>query len=64
MPQLKGQSVFVYRNGVAKSIDVQIGLRTEEFIQITSGLNAGDTVITTNMLRLKPDARVQIVKLD
>jgi len=64
IPQLKGQSVFVYRNGVAKSINVETGLRTEEFIQITSGLNSGDTVITTNMLRLKPDAKVQIVKVD
>jgi membrane fusion protein (multidrug efflux system) len=64
IPQLKGQSVFVYRNGVAKSIDVETGLRTEEFIQITSGLYTGDTVITTNMLRLKPDARVKITKMD
>jgi membrane fusion protein (multidrug efflux system) len=64
IPQLKGQSVFIYRNGTAKSVDVQTGLRTEESIQITSGLNEGDTVITTNMLRLKPDAKVKLTKLD
>jgi membrane fusion protein (multidrug efflux system) len=64
VPQLKGQSVYVFRNGIARSIYVEIGQRTEEYIQITAGLAAGDTVITTNMLRLKPDAKVKLIKID
>lgn len=64
VPKLKGQSVYIYRNGVAKFIDVDIGERTEDMVQITSGLNQGDTLITTNILRLKPEAKVKMEKID
>lgn len=63
VPQLKGQSIFIYRNGIAESNDVETGLRTEKNVQIISGLSTGDTVITTNILRLKPAAKVKIVNL-
>lgn len=64
VPKLKGQSVYVFRNGSAKFIDVNIGERTEDMVQITSGLNSGDTLITTNILRLKPEAKVKIEKIE
>ncbi len=64
IPQLKGQSVFVYQNGLAASHDVEIGIRTEKDVQITSGVNPGDTVITTNILRLRPDSKVKIVNVN
>ncbi|HEY3251952.1 MAG TPA: efflux RND transporter periplasmic adaptor subunit, partial [Ignavibacteria bacterium] len=64
VPKLKGQSVYVVKEGKAKLIDVEIGERTEEAVQITSGnINPGDTVITTNILRLKNDAAVKIIKV-
>ena len=62
VPKLKGQSVFVVKDGIAKLIDVEIGERTEEYLQITSNnLNAGDTIITTNILRLKDNVPVKVV---
>lgn len=64
IPQLKGQSLFIYSNGTAKSKDVELGLRTEKSVQITSGINPGDTVITTNVLRLRPDAKVKLVNVN
>ncbi len=63
VPNLKGQSVFVYQSGVAKLKDVEMGQRTDKDVQITSNLVAGDTVITTNILRLKPESRVKIVNI-
>jgi membrane fusion protein, multidrug efflux system len=64
VPKLKGQSVYVFRNGTAKFIDVEIGERTEDMVQITSGLNSGDTLVTTNILRLKPGAKVKLDKIE
>lgn len=65
VPKLKGQSVYVVKDGKAKLIDVEIGERTDEFIQISSNnLQAGDTIITTNILRIKENSPVKIVKAE
>ena len=64
IPKLKGQDVYVLMNGLAKLSDVQIGLRTESSVQVTGGLNPGDTILTTNLLRLRPDAKVIIEKIE
>ena len=61
IPKLKGQSVLVVKNGRAKLTDVEIGERTEDYLQITSGnINPGDTIITTNILRIKENSPVKV----
>ncbi len=64
IPNLKGQSVYVARNGKVKSIDVDLGKRLEDKVQIIGDITPGDTLITTNILRLKPDAKVKIAKVN
>jgi membrane fusion protein (multidrug efflux system) len=64
VPKLKGQSVYVYKNGQVSLIDVEIGTRTENTVQVTSGVNAGDTIITTNILRLRQGAKVKLEKIE
>ncbi len=60
IPGLKGQSVFVFSGGIASLRKVDIGLREEKQVQITSGLSEGDTVITSGILQLRPNAKVRI----
>ncbi len=62
IPTLKGQKVFVSRNGIATEAMVTIGVRTDDKIQIVDGLQSGDTVITTGLLALKKDARLKLLK--
>jgi membrane fusion protein, multidrug efflux system len=65
VPKLKGQSVYVVKDGKAMLLDVEIGERTEDFIQIISNtIQSGDTIITTNILRLKNDAPVKVSKVE
>lgn len=64
IPKLKGHDVYVVRGGKAAQVEVQIGMRTEDKVQILSGLAPGDTVIITNILRLKPNADVKIEKVE
>ena len=59
IPQLKGHKVFVCRNGKAESQPVEIGMRTDERVEIASGLQAGDTLITSSLLQLRPGAAVR-----
>ena len=57
-PEMEGEMVYVYRNGKAQVIKVGIGLRTESQVQITSGLNFGDTLITSGILQLRQNLPV------
>jgi membrane fusion protein (multidrug efflux system) len=53
IPEMEGETVFIYKSGKASSVKVGIGLRTESKIQIVSGLNFGDTLITSGILQLR-----------
>jgi multidrug efflux pump subunit AcrA (membrane-fusion protein) len=37
---------------------VEIGIRTDDRVQILRGLNEGDLVATTNLLRIRPGLEV------
>jgi membrane fusion protein (multidrug efflux system) len=63
IPSSRGYSVFVSRKNAAQAIPVEIGQRNERSVVITDGLQKGDTVITSNLLRLMPGAPVQFVTL-
>jgi membrane fusion protein, multidrug efflux system len=60
IPVLKGQTVLVQRKGVVVSVPVQTGIRTATAVQIIDGLVAGDTVITTGIMQLRPGMPVQV----
>jgi membrane fusion protein, multidrug efflux system len=64
IPQARGKKVYVYNNGVARFVDVTTGIRDSATVQITSGLKAGDTVLTTGLLSLRPDAKVILTKVN
>jgi membrane fusion protein (multidrug efflux system) len=60
VPDIEGQKVFLFKSGKAVSKIVQTGIRTPEKVQITGGIDAGDTVITTGLLQIKPNAPVKL----
>jgi membrane fusion protein (multidrug efflux system) len=60
VPELRGQHVFLYHGGKARSVVVTTGLRTEDRVEITKGVAPGDTLITSGILQLKPGAPVTI----
>jgi membrane fusion protein (multidrug efflux system) len=61
MPSSQGYAVYVAKNKTVQIIPVQIGQRGPYDVQILKGLSAGDTVITSNQLRLTPGAAVDLV---
>ncbi len=63
IPQIKGQRVFIAKNGVAVSRDVETGLRNDSAIQIVKGLEAGDSVLVTGLLALRPDQPLKITSV-
>ncbi len=63
IPVLKGYQVYVCREGLVRAFPVKTGIRNKESVQILEGLSAGDTVVMTNLLRLRSGASVKIVNI-
>lgn len=63
LPQARGKKLILYRDGIAKFVDVQTGIRDSANVEIIGGVIPGDTIITTGLLGLKPDAKVKLSKV-
>ncbi|MFL5789774.1 MAG: efflux RND transporter periplasmic adaptor subunit, partial [Flavisolibacter sp.] len=63
IPQARGKQVIIYRRGTANFIDVTTGVRDSANVEILSGVNKGDTIITTGLMSLKPNMKVAIQKV-
>lgn len=60
VPELKGQKVYLYKSGIVVPQNVELGTREETRVQIISGLSLGDTVITSGILQIRPNSKVNI----
>jgi membrane fusion protein (multidrug efflux system) len=63
VPELEGTKIYFTSNGKAGESKVTTGERTERFIEILSGLQFGDTVLTTGILQLRPGLPVNVTKI-
>ena len=60
VPEMDGKSVWVVRNGKAVATKVETGVRDASMVEVTSGLALGDSVITTGLMQLRPNAPVSV----
>ncbi|MBL7744277.1 MAG: efflux RND transporter periplasmic adaptor subunit [Chitinophagaceae bacterium] len=63
LPQGRKKLAFVYRSGKAVTAEITTGVRDSANIQIVSGLNAGDTVLTTGLMFLRAGSDVKLSKI-
>ncbi len=59
VPSPRGQGVYVISDGKAKLQTVEIGIRTDDQVQILRGVKDGDAVAITNLLRIRPGLEVK-----
>ena len=62
IPELKGHRVFVAKGGKAVSQEVEIGIRTDERVEVTQGLAEGDTLIASAILQLRHGMAVRMAE--
>lgn len=60
IPDIRGEKVYVRENGMVKIVYVTTGIRGEREVQVSSGLQPGDTVITTGLLQLRENMKVDV----
>jgi membrane fusion protein (multidrug efflux system) len=63
IPSARAKQVIIYRNGVPVFTNVTTGIRSAETIQVTSGLQPGDTIITTGLLFVRKDSKLKLSKV-
>jgi membrane fusion protein, multidrug efflux system len=63
IPSSQGYSVYRVKNNQAQLTEVEIGQRGAYSVEIIHGLHKGDTVVTSNLLRLMPGAPVRFVNV-
>ncbi len=60
IPDIRNKNVFIVKAGLAEARVVHTGIRTESMVQITDGLEAGDTVVTSSLLFVRPKMNLNV----
>jgi membrane fusion protein (multidrug efflux system) len=63
IPDLKSSKVYIYKNGIAIAKDVKTDLRTDTKIQIIEGLKAGDSLVVSGLIQIRPKSPLKILKV-
>jgi membrane fusion protein, multidrug efflux system len=63
IPTARNKQVIVLRKDSATFTVVETGIRDSAFVQVLSGLNAGDTVITTGLMAIRPNAKIKVSRV-
>ena len=63
IPQERTKQLIVAKNGKAKFVTVTTGVRQASNVEVLDGIAAGDTVVTTGLLFLKPGADLKFSKV-
>ena len=63
IPDARNKKLIVVKNSKAEFRKVETGIRNESYIQITSGVVAGDTIVATALMYVKPDAGIKVMKI-
>lgn len=63
IPVARGKQVVKLKDGQVLFINVTTGVRDSSRVQIIEGLSAGDTLITTGLLFIRPDSKLKLTKI-
>jgi membrane fusion protein (multidrug efflux system) len=63
IPQTRGKKLVVYKDSIATFVDVTTGVRDSANVQILSGINAGDTIVTSGLMSVKPNGKISVNKV-
>lgn len=63
IPEQNGFKVYKKQSGAAMEQRVKIGRRTPDEVQITEGINSGDTLITSGILQLRDGMKISVANL-
>lgn len=60
VPEMEGKRMWLVENGKAKSVPVETESRSAKFVEVISGIQPGDTVLTGGLMQLREGMVVQV----
>ncbi len=60
IPNDKNNQLVLVKKGLASFVNVQTGVREENAVEITQGINAGDSIIVTGVLFARPNGPLKV----
>ena len=60
IPDDKNKQIVLVKDGKASFVNVKTGVRQSDFVEVLSGVNAGDSVVVTGVLFAKPKAALKV----
>lgn len=60
IPESRDKKVVTVKGGKAVFVSIQTGVRKADFVEVTSGINVGDSVVVSGVLFARPDAPVKV----
>ncbi len=64
IPLARSKQIILLRKDSVRFLTVETGIRDSVFVQIVKGLKAGDTVITTGLMAIRPKSKLKITKVN
>jgi membrane fusion protein (multidrug efflux system) len=64
IPMARNKQVIVFRKDSAIFRVIETGVRDSAYVQVTTGLQKGDTIITTGLMAIRPATKVKIAKVN
>ena len=64
IPAARNKQVILFRKDSALYTVVETGIRDSVFVQILSGLKVGDTVVTSGLMAIRPNAKIKVTSVD
>ena len=62
---LEGNKVYIYKvnkENITKRTEIKIGTRNQGYLEVTSGLNEGDTVVAEGLKKVRPNGKIKPIK--
>ncbi|MGC3944121.1 MAG: efflux RND transporter periplasmic adaptor subunit [Chryseolinea sp.] len=63
IPAARNKQVILFKGDSAAYTIVETGIRDSAFVQVTKGLKVGDTVVTTGLMAIRPNAKIKVARL-
>lgn len=60
IPNDKDNQIIIVKNGLANFVNVETGIRQSSAVEITKGINVGDSVVVTGVLFARPKSKVKV----
>lgn len=63
IPEMGKNIVYLYKSGKAVPVEITLGIRSSDRVQVTNGVEMGDTLLTTGVMQLRSGMAVSIDNL-